>query len=51
MLAMRQPWPDGKWVVAERGENGLLRIDGGRWSSSLRAAALSIERRLKEKSA
>jgi hypothetical protein len=49
MLAMRHP-STGRWMVAWRGDDGLLRIDGGRWSSSLRAAALSIEHRLNQSS-
>lgn len=44
MLAMRQPWPGGRWVVAMMGERGWEVSSG--WSSSLRAAARSIERRV-----
>jgi hypothetical protein len=46
MLAMRHP-SAGYWVVAER-VDGVLQIGSG-WSSSLRAAALSIERRNRAK--
>lgn len=43
LLAMRHPCT-GWWVVATFGESGWTIDDG--WSSSLRAAARSIERRV-----
>lgn len=47
MLAMRHPTA-GYWVVSEFDPTaGWIVLDG--WSSSLRACALSIERRLRER--
>lgn len=45
LLAMRQPWEGGRWVVAEC-RDGAWMIDDG-WCSSLRAAANRIERIIK----